>query len=47
VEAGEIYDFIGHNGAGKTTAIRSAVGLLVFEDGDFCRLISIYHRKVN
>lgn len=34
VEAGEIYGFIGHNGAGKTTAIRSAVGVLDFEDGD-------------
>ncbi len=34
VEAGEIYGFIGHNGAGKTTAIRSAVGVLDFEEGD-------------
>lgn len=34
VEAGQIYGFIGHNGAGKTTAIRSAVGVLDFEDGD-------------
>ncbi len=34
VEPGEIYGFIGHNGAGKTTAIRSAVGVLDFEEGD-------------
>lgn len=34
VEAGQIYGFIGHNGAGKTTAIRSAVGVLDFEEGD-------------
>ena len=34
VNAGEIYGFIGHNGAGKTTAIRCAVGVLDFEEGD-------------
>ena len=34
VAAGEIYGFIGHNGAGKTTAIRCAVGVLDFEEGD-------------
>ncbi|MEG1547128.1 MAG: ABC transporter ATP-binding protein [Clostridia bacterium] len=31
---GEICGFIGHNGAGKTTAIRAAVGVLPFEEGD-------------
>jgi ABC-2 type transport system ATP-binding protein len=34
VNAGDIYGFIGHNGAGKTTAIRCAVGILNFEEGD-------------
>ncbi len=34
VNAGDIYGFIGHNGAGKTTAIRCAVGILDFEEGD-------------
>ena len=34
VESGEIYGFIGHNGAGKTTAIRCAVGVLDFDEGD-------------
>jgi len=33
VQAGDIYGFIGHNGAGKTTAIRSLVGVLEFESG--------------
>ena len=30
---GEIFGFIGHNGAGKSTTIRSAVGILSFEEG--------------
>ena len=34
VEAGDLFGFIGHNGAGKTTAIRSAVGILDFDGGD-------------
>ncbi len=34
VESGDIFGFIGHNGAGKTTAIRCAVGALEFEEGD-------------
>ena len=33
VEAGQIYAFIGHNGAGKTTAIKSAVGIQDFDQG--------------
>lgn len=28
VEAGDIYGFIGHNGAGKSTTIKAAVGVL-------------------
>ncbi|VEU80370.1 ABC transporter ATP-binding protein [Haploplasma axanthum] len=31
---GEIFAFIGHNGAGKTTAIKSIVGILSFEEGE-------------
>ena len=34
VEAGDIYGFIGHNGAGKTTSLRAAAGILDFEEGD-------------
>ena len=34
VNEGEIFGFIGHNGAGKTTMIKSIVGILDFEDGD-------------
>ena len=30
---GEIYGFIGHNGAGKSTTIKSAVGILQFDRG--------------
>lgn len=33
VEAGDIYGFIGHNGAGKSTTIKAAVGVLDFEEG--------------
>ena len=33
VKAGEIYGFIGHNGAGKSTTIKSVVGALDFTDG--------------
>ena len=32
--AGEIYGFIGHNGAGKTTAIKACCGILDFEAGE-------------
>lgn len=34
VSAGEIYGFIGHNGAGKSTTIKSVVGALDFDEGD-------------
>ena len=34
VEPGDIYGFIGHNGAGKTTSLRAAAGILDFEEGD-------------
>ena len=34
VNAGEICGFIGHNGAGKSTTIRSVVGVLDFTEGD-------------
>ena len=34
VNVGEIYGFIGHNGAGKSTTIKAVVGALSFEDGD-------------
>jgi len=34
VEAGDIFGFIGHNGAGKSTTIKAVVGVLDFEEGD-------------
>ncbi len=34
VEPGDIYGFIGHNGAGKTTAIKCVVGIHGFDDGE-------------
>lgn len=34
VERGDIYGFIGHNGAGKSTTIRAVVGVLDFTEGE-------------
>lgn len=34
VDAGDIFGFIGHNGAGKSTTIKSVVGVLDFEEGE-------------
>lgn len=34
IKEGEIFGFIGHNGAGKTTMIKSLVGILDFDSGD-------------
>lgn len=34
VEPGDIFAFIGHNGAGKSTTIKSVVGILEFDSGD-------------
>lgn len=34
ISAGEICGFIGHNGAGKSTAIKCITGILAFEEGD-------------
>ena len=34
VEPGDIYGFIGHNGAGKSTTIRAIVGVLDFTEGE-------------
>ena len=34
VDAGDIYGFIGHNGAGKSTTIKTAVDVLDFEEGE-------------
>ena len=36
VMGGDIYGFIGHNGAGKSTTIRAVVGVLDFTDGEIC-----------
>ena len=34
IQPGEIYGFIGHNGAGKTTAIKAVCGILRFDAGE-------------
>ena len=34
IESGEIYGFIGHNGAGKTSTLKSVVGILKFDAGE-------------
>lgn len=34
VNSGEIYGFIGHNGAGKSTTIKAIVGVMDFEEGE-------------
>ena len=34
ISPGQIYAFIGHNGAGKTTVIKSCCGLLQFDSGE-------------
>lgn len=34
INPGEIYGFIGHNGTGKTTAIKSCCGILPFDQGE-------------
>lgn len=34
VESGDIFGFIGHNGAGKSTTIRAVVGVLDFNEGE-------------
>lgn len=34
VEEGDIFGFIGHNGAGKSTTIRAVVGVLDFSEGE-------------
>ncbi|MDR0905031.1 MAG: ABC transporter ATP-binding protein [Oscillospiraceae bacterium] len=34
VAPGEIYGFIGHNGAGKSTTIKAVAGLLAFDSGE-------------
>ncbi|MBO4939552.1 MAG: ABC transporter ATP-binding protein [Clostridia bacterium] len=34
IRAGEIFAFIGHNGAGKTTALKACCGILQCEEGD-------------
>lgn len=34
IRPGEIYGFIGHDGAGKTTTIKSCCGILQFDAGE-------------
>ena len=33
IRPGEIYGFIGHNGAGKTPTLKSVVGIMKFVEG--------------
>ncbi len=47
VKSGDLFAFIGHNGAGKSTTIKSIVGILPFEKGDiYIYGISIKERPV-
>ena len=46
VKKGEIYGFIGHNGAGKSTTIKALVGALSFDGEIFIDGISIKERPV-
>ena len=34
IERGQIYGFIGHNGAGQTTTLKSIAGIMEFDQGD-------------
>ena len=34
IQPGEIYGFIGHNGAGTTTTLKACCGILQFDEGD-------------
>ena len=34
IENGNIFAFIGHNGAGKTTMIKAMMGIIGFDEGD-------------
>ena len=34
IQPGELYGFIGHNGTGKTTTLKSVVGILQFDSGE-------------
>ena len=34
VEKGDIFAFIGHNGAGKSTTIKACVGIIDFDEGE-------------
>lgn len=34
IQSGEIYGFIGHNGAGKSTTLKACCGILQFDEGD-------------
>ena len=45
IKDGEIFAFIGHNGAGKTTMIKSIIGILDFDSGDI--IINNYSIKSN
>lgn len=48
IKPGEIYAFIGHNGAGKTTAIKSCMGILPFDGGEiFIDGISVKERPLD
>ncbi len=47
IEAGDIYGFIGHNGAGKTTSLKAACGVLDFTEGEiFINGISVKENPV-
>ncbi len=45
VRAGEVFGFLGANGAGKTTAIKMLIGLLAPSDGEACVAGFDVHRE--
>jgi ABC-type multidrug transport system ATPase subunit len=47
VEKGDIFAFIGHNGAGKSTTIKACVGIIDFNNGDIYNAAKMYFMSCN
>lgn len=47
VESGDIFGFIGHNGAGKTSTIKAVVGVMEYEEGEiFINGLSVKEKPI-
>ena len=48
LKPGEVFGFLGSNGAGKSTTIKSIVGILPFEEGqiEICGVLEVQVRKI-